>query len=200
MVAIEPSSRIRSNTRGVRAGSRVRALLGLPLLAVAALLAASGCASDSSDSSSTPTCNQECVDDWTGYGIVETLRVLYNGHVAGNSPDFNVPVNCGLGGTVTITGSASTDVLGTTSLDLNYAMLTCVSSDGANFSLTFTGAIDQDGTFNEIFGTDARTYASASLTMSGTANGEDVAQTCGVNISQTESGLTGILCGRSFAY
>ena len=66
-----------------------------------------GCADSSSSGGS--SCGQECQDEAAGFGIIETLRFLYNQNLAGQSTGGQnlLDVACPLGG--------STDIVGTTS-------------------------------------------------------------------------------------
>jgi hypothetical protein len=169
-------------------------------LALAAALFLAGCVSTSSDDgSSSASCDGTCADVYTGYGIIETIRILYNTHVYPGTGSFNETQSCSLGGQVVITGSVGVAGNATT-LDLLYTMTSCAYSDGSTFDLVFTGGIDEDGNINNIDDITTLQYISSSLTISGEAYGDAVSETCAVNISRSDTGVTGTICGRSFSY
>jgi hypothetical protein len=165
---------------------------------------AGGCASDSGGGSSGDSdgsaCDQGCLDDGTGYGIIETLRFLYNANLAGRPVGTqNVSASCPLGGGAVITGTTSFDSFnGITGVNLTFSASSCRHSDGSIFDLTLTGAVNQSGTFSNI--STALSYSSTALAISGSVYGEIVVETCSLSIARSDSSVTGVLCGRSFSY
>jgi hypothetical protein len=172
----------------------------LPLLFGTVL--AGGCVVDTtgSSSSTSSTCDQECIDSYTGFGVHEIVRFLYNQNFAGQPVGTqDTTAACALGGQAVITGTTGYDsVNAITSVDLTYAMQSCENSDGSSFDLTLTGSVVENGTFSD--STTALTFISSSLVIVGDANAETVSETCDVNVVRSGSSISGTICGRSFTY
>ena len=169
----------------------------------------SGTSNDSNTNSNTQssTCGQTCQDNEIGYGLDKTIWVLWNENFAGQpSGAQNKTVNCPLGGTAQISGTT-----GVASNGIDTVHLTLVLQDCANlntgYSLTFSGTVSWDGSFNGSVG-NTLTFKSASLVISGDITLYDkpaVDETCAVSLtdsydknSTTQSAwLEGVICGRT---
>lgn len=156
-----------------------------------------------------PTCDQSCQDYLSGLGLDATIWLTYNENVAGKpSGTIDQTGTCPLGGTVHITGTTSVASDGTNTVHLVFALTGCVNS-GAKYSLTFSGSVSMDGTFNS---TGASKFTSVTLTgrstqVSGSIKFRDdppITETCDVAVTQQDSGassssLDGQVCGREFS-
>jgi len=180
----------------------------LLLLACMVAWSCSGTSNDSTNSNTqSSTCGQACQDNEVGYGLDKTIWVLWNENFAGQpSGAQNKTVNCPLGGTAQISGTT-----GVASNGIDTVHLTLVLQDCANlntgYSLTFSGTVSWDGSFNGSVG-NTLTFKSASLVISGDITLYDkpaVDETCAVSLtdsydknSTTQSAwLEGVICGRT---
>lgn len=163
------------------------------LIGLVALGLMAGCFDTSSESSGASK------EENVATAIVNSVIFLYNTHVAGTpSGAQNTMATCPLGGTVTITGTTAVGPE-IQNNDLNYSMTGCGVS-GGSYTMTYTGAVDQDGTYNIIYDSNISTqYVSGSLTYSGDAYGDSVSDTCTVSIVRYyDDPLSGSICGTSF--
>jgi hypothetical protein len=193
-------------------------------LLAAALFAMLSCGNPSSSTSlpvttstttttTTATCNQNCQDNNTSSAAISLVTFLYNQNFAGSPVGSkNTTVTCPQGGAVQITGttaiSTSTNI---NTLHLTYSMTSC-GYQTANYNLTFTGTIKEDGTFESLPGTFiAMTYASptgGTLNYSGTVSSAaptQVSGNCAASLSRNQAGsasetINGTLCGRSVSF
>ncbi len=141
------------------------------------------------------------------WGIMDAVKDIYNQNVAFQSSIVNKTVNCPVGGTVKITGTATSNS-GSTTVNLKYEMAGCkvmsVSSDKSlQTSLTMNGTINEKGFWNST--SKSLSYSAAPLSYAGTLTRTNcgtvtINETCEVNISKTDSGTTGYLCGSAFTW
>ena len=153
---------------------------------------------DLSESSSSSSCDQACVDDRTAVAIVNSLVFLYNTYIAFQPSGVQNFIGevCPIGGSIDITGTTS--VIGdVTDLDLDFDMTACGVSD-PDFLMTYTGAINENGSFSTVSGNITRQFTSSLLTFSGTAFGSSVGESCAVGIVWNGNDLSGTICGRAF--
>ena len=181
-------------------------------LLLPACMVAWSCSGTSNDSNSNPntqssTCGQTCQDNEVGYGLDDTIWLLWNENFAGQpSGAQNKTVNCPLGGTAQISGTT-----GVASNGIDTVHLTLVLQDCANlstgYSLTFSGTVSWDGSFNGSVG-NTLTFKSASLVISGDItlyNKPAVDETCAVSLTDSydknatsqSSWLDGVICERT---
>lgn len=147
------------------------------------------------------TLSQEAQDAFVAYGFVHTFWFIWNQYIAGTPSgprDMTVPGP--QGGTVHLYGT--TGVSG----DINTSNLTLDMTDcknsNVNYDLTFTGSISCVGSFSPSQTTMG--YNSDMLSYSGTVDDDDsntaVEDAGSIAITETQNGLSGTICGRSFAY
>jgi hypothetical protein len=137
------------------------------------------------------------------YAIDNAGWLLYNQDVAGKSSNVNETVSCPLSGTVSITGSATSNN-GVDVDQLTFSMTNCGVS-AVSYSLTFTGMLQMSGTFTPNMQSDI-TFSSSNLSITGQLKVLDdpgVNETCSVSVTDTwnhdpnEVGwLNGLVCGR----
>lgn len=143
--------------------------------------------------------SQDETDGYIGYGIVTCCIFIWDQNIAGSEPgpiDMTVPGP--LGGTVHIFGTTGSEGPIQT-CDLTYEMAVCESLDEF-YHLSLTGNLAVSGTWSTEY--VAMGYTSDMLTFTGTAGPSDVAvdETGPVSITRTTNGLSGMICGREFAY
>jgi hypothetical protein len=184
-----------------------RFLLLIALMLGAAL--AGGCASDSGSSSSSggssgsSSCDQSCQDEWSGYGIIKSIWTMHNQIIAGNVEGTQSESgNCALGGSDLVTGSIDApSVVGIETLNLSHQLASCGNAAASKYSLTLTGSVAQSGTFYTYGTSIAMNFSSSSLAFKGTVlDSTDVNDTCSFSATETSSGVSGTICGRTFAY
>ncbi len=167
------------------------------ILAAVAIVLSCSCGSPSEPD----VMSQEAQDAYVGYGFVRCFWFLWNQNIAGTpsgARDMTVPGP--LGGTVHIYGTTgvSGDI---NTCDLIFDMTDCRSSN-VNYDLTFTGSISCVGSFSPTY--TSMGHNSDMLSYSGTVdcdNSNTAVEDIGpVAITETQSGLSGTICGRSFAY
>lgn len=156
-------------------------------------------------------CDQTCQDDNVGFAIDDSLIFLYNQNLAGKTAgNQNVTANCPGGGTVTITGYDSvSQVSGGSIVNVMFSfdMRSC-TMQASTYSLTFTGAVTQQGTFpaSNTPGSNALTDRSSTLAISGTLLDVNVSinESCDVSLTNSwnhvmgaTGWLNGTLCGRT---
>lgn len=168
----------------------MRQFVSIAVVVVA--LALSACASEG-----TETCDQECMDSYTAFTVVDTVVFLYNQNVAGTpGGSVNLQRTCPAGGNVHITGTASGST-STTSVDLDYAMQDC-RRVGADYDVTFTGTIAEVGTISDSGSTV--TFSGTAVVFDGNNGAGAVAETCDIAISRANGAYSGTICGRAFSY
>jgi hypothetical protein len=154
----------------------------------------------------TPTCGQRCQDYLVGLGLDSTIWLLYNENVAGTPSGNTDRTGRGpLGGSVHITGTTSVAADKTTTLHLVFNM-TSVANSSSDYSLTFSGTVAMDGTFQT--GANkftAITWSTSSIAIAGSLQFLDnpaIDETCDLSETQQDSSntstLDGRLCGRDF--
>jgi hypothetical protein len=178
------------------------------VLGMAALALASCGELNSSKSDDGPTtCEQSCQDRGMAVGVNNTIWFLYNQNIAGTPSGAvnKTNIQCPLGGTASITGSASAASNGISTVTLTYTLAACGNS-GPTYSITLTGDVKMAGSFKSSESTTV-TMSSDTLTIDGTvksAQQPKVIQSCPVTVSQQVSGssntLKGTMCGREFYY
>jgi hypothetical protein len=157
------------------------------------------CKEDTATSPSS-SCDQNCKDENTAYGVTHVFYFIWNQNIAGQpsgAKDFTV--NGPQGGSIHVTGStAFSNEINT--CHLVFDMTSCKGMD-EYYSLTFTGVVSIDGTFSSTY--KALGFTSSSLKFQGTV-GKDinapVNETCEIAINETTSHLSGTICGREFSY
>jgi uncharacterized membrane protein YgcG len=153
-----------------------------------------------------PQCGQTCQDNRVGYALYNAGWLLYNQNVAGMpAGPVTKTASCPLGGMVAVSGSVTVATNGVTGTQLTFDMMNCGVS-AATYSLTFTGALQMNGTFTAKTQDDI-TFSSSNLSLAGQLKVLDdpsVNETCSVSMTDTwnydpkEVGwLSGLVCGRS---
>jgi hypothetical protein len=154
-----------------------------------------------------PTCAQRCQDYLVGQGLDSTIWLLYNENVAGTPSGNTDRTGRGpLGGSVHITGTTSVATDKTTTLHLVFTM-TSVANSSSDYSLTFSGTVAMDGTFQT--GANkftAITWSTSSIAITGSLQFLDnpaIDETCDLSETQQDSSntstLNGRMCGRDFS-
>ncbi len=152
------------------------------------------------------TCDQGCQDFLAALGLDSTVWFLWNQAIVGHpSGSTNVMGACPLGGSAHITGTTSVAADGTNTADLTFEFAACARSERL-YELTFTGPLTMRGSFNGATEFTAVTFASPSLTTSGTVHAfgdspviDDTCEvTCAEERSRDSFSLSGKRCGRSF--
>ncbi|MGB9599862.1 MAG: hypothetical protein ACP5QK_13085 [Myxococcota bacterium] len=157
------------------------------------------------------TLNQEMIDRYTGYAIIDAVSQLYNINFAGRPVgSHNITTTCPQGGDVTITGNVgyaqNNDI---TTVDLTFNMTNCKSSkhteNGVDTIFTLTGIITFKGSFNSSTNYNATTHQSDSLKITGTIKVPnykiaEVDESCNFSASITNSTVSGSVCSRTFSY
>lgn len=150
------------------------------------------------------TCDQGCRDYLVAWALQDTIWFLWNQKLAGHPVGAqDIVGSCPLGGTVHITGSD--DVAdGTTTTDLVFQLDDCQNSQKL-YSLTFTGSVSLEGSFNRETSFTAEVFSVAPLTVSGSLEWLDnpsIDESCDVMFSEQRGGadtsLSGRACGRDF--
>ena len=156
-----------------------------------------------------PVCNQVCQDYLSGLGLNTTVWLLFNQNVAGTPVGaVDLMGTCPLGGTAQITGTSAVATDGTSTAHLLFDLHQCHNS-GTRFSLTFTGTVSMDGTFNN--GSSGQSKFTA-ITLSGTSvvvggsvkflDDPAISLTCDLAVTQQGSDQTatldGQICDREF--
>jgi hypothetical protein len=164
-------------------------------------LGASGCLPDDSSSSSpSSTCDQNCKDFNASLAITSAVSFLYDQNVAGKNTGVQVfDVACPTGGRVKITGATALDTTnGISTVHLAFDMAAC-RSVGSNYDLTMTGKLANDGTFSRT--STALTYSGSGLSLAGQAGGgvATLSGACDVAITRATDTQSGSLCGRPFS-
>lgn len=154
-----------------------------------------------------PRCGQTCQDYLVGLALDDTIWLLYNQNVAGMPAGANdKSATCPLGGTAHITGTTAVASNGITTLHLVFDLSSCANS-GSLFSLTFTGSVSMDGTFqNAATKFTSVTFSASSLQTTGSLKFYDdpsIGETCAVAETQQDSSssetIDGRVCGREFS-
>jgi hypothetical protein len=125
-------------------------------------------------------------------------------NIAGRSTGtHDITSNCPLGGTVHITGTTMVNN-GIDVADLTFDFTDCANSESV-YSLTFTGSVTMQGSFEATTGYAALSFSSTSLETTGNVDYYDqptINETCDLACAQDGTGdawrLNGKLCGRSF--
>jgi hypothetical protein len=152
-----------------------------------------------------PSCGQACQDYLVSYGLNDTMWFLWNQLVAGRpSGTKDESGACPLGGSVHITGTTSVSDNGIDVVDVAFALTSCENADNV-YSLSYTGTVTMQGTFDSNSDVLAITFSSSSLVATGTLHYYDdpiIDDACPVNFAQSGAGddwtLVGKVCGRSF--
>jgi hypothetical protein len=148
-----------------------------------------------------------CQDYLVGLGLDSTIWLLYNENVAGTPSGNTDRTGRGpLGGSVHITGTTSVASDKTTTLHLAFDMMG-VANSSSTFSLTFTGTVAMEGTFQT--GANkftAITWTTPSIAIMGSLKFLDnpsIGETCDLSETQQDSSststLNGRVCGREFS-
>lgn len=154
-----------------------------------------------------PRCGQTCQDYLVGLALDDTVWLLYNQNIAGMPAGANdKSATCPLGGTAHITGTTAVASNGITTLHLVFDLSSCQNS-GSLFSLTFTGSVSMDGTFqNAATKFTSVTFSASSLQATGSLKIYDdpaIGETCDVAETQQDSSgsgtIDGRVCGREFS-
>lgn len=158
-----------------------------------------GCKDDTTSSSSS-SCDQACKDGNTAYGVAHVFNFIWNQNISGQpagTKDFTV--NGPQGGSIHVTGTtAFANEINT--CHLVFDMTDCKGLD-ENYSLTFNGVVNIDGTFSSTY--KALGYTSSSLKFQGNVGknvNAPVNETCEITINETTGHLSGTICGREFSY
>lgn len=159
-----------------------------------------GCSEDSTSPAS--KCDQSCQDDNTAYGLVHTYNFIWNQHFAGQpTGTHDKTVNGPKGGTIHITGTTAYSTSnGINTVHLVFEMTNCKGLD-ENYSLTFNGTMNVDGTFSSTY--KAMGFVATQLSYNGTVGKNanvPVNATCDITINETQTNLSGLICGREFSY
>lgn len=142
--------------------------------------------------------DQEEIDFWTGYGIVSCFYFIWNQNIAGTpAGPIDITVPGPLGGSVHIIGSTANSGE-IQSCDLTLEMAACRSMND-NYDLTLTGNLVCSGSWSTSQSYVAMGYTSEVLTFSGTVQSTTVNETGPVAINETNDGIAGTICGRSFS-
>lgn len=175
------------------------------LAALAALLTLAGCGSSSTTTGSS-TCDQACQDNNMLYAVKNSTSYLYNTYVAYTSSTVNVSPGCPLGGTATITGTASGSGSNTT-VSLTYLFNSCGIASSNAYSLTWNGTLTWTGTFNSPTTFESSQFASTSLSYNGTVSNLNTAVSgyqCPISVAYTFNSpnynYSGSVCGRTAGY
>jgi len=156
------------------------------------------CKDDATTSAS--SCDQSCQDENTAYGLAHVFNFIWNQHFAGQpTGSHDMTVNGPQGGSIHITGTTGFSN-GINTANLVFDMTDCKGLD-ENYSLTFTGIVNIDGTFSSTY--KALAYISSQLTFHGTVGKNTnvpVSATCEISINESLSHLSGTICGREFSY
>jgi hypothetical protein len=157
---------------------------------------------DNEDAVSTnAACDQECQDNNTAYGLVHIYNFIWNQHFAGQpTGTHDITVSGPKGGSVHITGTTEYSNNGINTVHLVFEMTNCKGLD-ENYSLTFNGTVNAEGTFSSTY--SAMGFSATQLMYSGTVGKNanvSVNATCDFVINQTTNNLSGLICGREFAY
>ena len=173
-----------------------------------ALLTTGACSIDvggepSVESYTPPTCGQTCQDYLTGFGLDETVWLLYNQNVAGTSAgNVDVTTACPISGTAHITGTTAVASDGTNTVHLTFDLTSC-KNISSTYSLTFQGPVTMDGTFNNGSKGAAKfttvTLRSQSITIFGTLTYLDdpqIEETGSLAETRQDSGASGTLDGQ----
>ena len=152
-----------------------------------------------------PSCGQECQDYLVSWALNDTIWFLWNQKLAGRpvGPQ-DTSGACPLGGNVHITGFDAVADNGITTADVVFDLDACENSNEV-YSLTFTGAVRLEGSFDTATEFAAVTFSSTDLEISGGLEYLDdpaIDESCAANITQEGMNdgfeLTGRLCGRDF--
>ena len=150
-----------------------------------------------------PLCGQECQDEHVAYGMVDIFWFIWNQNIAGQPvgpKDFTVPGP--QGGTIHVTGN--TEVSTSTGINTLHLVLDLSNCKGLKerYNLTFNGSVTADGTFS--ISHKAITYASSMLIYTGTVGKDNyvtqVSSSCNATINETQTSVSGTMCGRTFSY
>jgi hypothetical protein len=178
---------------------------------VIALAAALSCGTKANTTPPAP-CDAVCQDGVAVRGLRETAKLAYNLTLQGKpvgTHDETAP--CPLGGSVHITGSASSNaVQGSTEVDLVYVLSKCHyafhdTDPKATYELTFDGTMTQKGTLAvQPTATTALVMHSDAMAISGNvydppipyASSPATPPVCVVDLGQNGNNLTGNLCDR----
>ncbi len=151
--------------------------------------------------STASSCDQKCQDNNTAYGLVHIYDFIWNQHFAGQpTGNHDITVNGPKGGSIHITGTTDYSTNGINTVHLVFAMTDCKGLD-ENYSLTFNGTVNVEGTFSTTY--TAMGFTASQLAYSGTVGKNvnvSVNATCDFVVNQTTSNLSGLICGREFAY
>lgn len=165
----------------------------------------SGSGAEGGGSSAPPTCGQACQDYLVAHALNEQIWFLWNQNLAGHPAGMqDKSASCALGGTAHIAGTNSVGSNGIDTAEMMFALDACEHS-GMFDSLTFTGEVTMEGSFQSSDNFAALTFDSSSLVVTGVLDYLDdpsVEQTCPVTFAQdgTEDGtLVGQVCGRHFS-
>lgn len=174
------------------------------LAALCALAAA--CGSSVREPPAPPPCELACRDSIAVRAIRETMKLAFNLTLQGKPvgpQDATTP--CPLGGSVRITGTASSNAFqGATDVDLTYALDGCAyvfRDDDAedNYSVTLRGTVRQRGTLAvQPTATSALVIESDSLAIVGTVHDPPVPidEECPLRLGQNGNVVSGTFCGR----
>lgn len=155
---------------------------------------------DTSTGNQTSSCDQNCKDENTAYGVTHLFNFIWNQNIAGQpvgTKDFTV--SGPQGGSIHVTGSTAF-ANNISTCHLIFDMTNSKSSD-EHYNLTFTGVVSIDGTFSTNY--TALGYTSPALKFQGTVGknvNAAVDATCAITINETTGHLAGTVCGRNFSY
>jgi hypothetical protein len=167
-----------------------------------------------------PPCDQTCQDGVAVLGLRLLLKDIYNFKLQGGpeGPQNQTTV-CPLGGTATVTGTATSNAaLGTTTVNLTYELTSCAFSETdmdptQTFQLTFDGTVSEEGIIaSQPSSTTSLRFDSppidggtptdggTGISVDGTVYTPPVsygAMECPLTLVQTGNEISGKLCGRN---
>jgi hypothetical protein len=178
-------------------------------MVVIASLAA--CGGSGGGSSTTPPCDAACQDGVALLSLRNAIKLVYNltlqGGPVGPQNKMLPPPGCPLGGTASVSGTASSNGdQGTTTVNLTYVFTQCAYSvidtdPTQTFDLTLDGAVTEVGTIAvQPSSTTALEFSSDAVSLEGSVYAGPAipytANSCPLKLSQNGNELSGTLCGR----
>lgn len=155
-----------------------------------------------------PPCDQTCTDSIALRSFRETLKLAFNQTLQGQPVGaHDVTAPCPLGGTVRVTGTATSNaVQGATMVDLTYVLDHCGvpqkdTDPKHTYAMTFDGTVTEKGTIAvQPSATTSLVLGSDSMGLTGTVYDPpiDYAQpACKMALGQNGSQISGTMCDRA---
>ncbi len=146
-----------------------------------------------------PSCDQECQDYLVSRALYDTVWFIWNQNLVGvpvGVQDFTA--DCPLGGSAHVTGMNDVTTNGDNTVDMLYDLTNCENLDDV-YSLTFSGEITVDGSWNSNTDFAAVSYAATGMLASGSLDYYDqpaIDDTCDMDFVHEGGGDTWKMVGR----